>query len=167
MYNHKFQQHSISPLLCALSTKCFHMLLLMSLTAMLIEGIRYFDKTDWAILLILMILILIKALRYHVLCIKHVRQNDALLHCCYMLLLLLLLLVVVMVTRRRCESYTDCATTRIVWPACDTVGPSRTCGAVRCGAVRHWALVILQSAGRDSMTPITHGARRVTRRGWS
>jgi len=35
------------PLLCAitaLSTKCFHVRHLMSLTAMLIDGIRYFDK---------------------------------------------------------------------------------------------------------------------------
>jgi len=44
MYSHEFQQNCIFPLLCAMSTKCFHVRLLMSLTAMLIEGIRYFDK---------------------------------------------------------------------------------------------------------------------------
>ena len=44
MYIHEFQQNCIFPLLCAMSTKCLNMRHMMSLTSMLIEGIRYFDK---------------------------------------------------------------------------------------------------------------------------
>ena len=46
MYIHEFQQNCTVLLLCAMSTKCFYMRHLMSLTAMLIEEIRYFDENN-------------------------------------------------------------------------------------------------------------------------
>jgi len=38
--------YSRTALLCTMSTKCFHMQLFTSLTVMLIEGIRYFNKNQ-------------------------------------------------------------------------------------------------------------------------